>query len=151
MLDTSIIYICFSPFGPDLLPGMYSMPLHVVPKPNSSEFCLVTDHSFCPYSLNSMIFHDNIARYPLNNLKHLGEILLDFYQTVKLVELLIIFKSDISEAYHLLPVHKKWQVKQVNTIDGLHYIDHCNVFSNHAAGYIWIFFNALVLWIARYV
>lgn len=26
------------PFGPDLLPGMYSMPIHAVPKPGSAKF-----------------------------------------------------------------------------------------------------------------
>ncbi|KAJ8462181.1 hypothetical protein ONZ51_g11064 [Trametes cubensis] len=30
-------------FGPDLLPGMYSMPVHIVPKPHSSKLCLVND------------------------------------------------------------------------------------------------------------
>jgi len=32
-------------FGPDLLPGMYSMPVHAVPKPGVKKFRLVTDHS----------------------------------------------------------------------------------------------------------
>ena len=42
-------------FGKDLLPGMYSMPIHVVPKPHSSDFCLVTNQSAGNHSLNSMI------------------------------------------------------------------------------------------------
>ncbi|KZS92195.1 hypothetical protein SISNIDRAFT_400947, partial [Sistotremastrum niveocremeum HHB9708] len=46
----------FSPsFGKDLLPGMYSMPIGVVPKPNSDKFRLVNDHSAGDHSLNSMI------------------------------------------------------------------------------------------------
>ena len=65
-----------------------------------------------------MIPHDNITGYPLNNLKHLGELLLDFHQ-VRPVEPLIVYKSNISKAYWLLPVHKKWQIKQINTVDGL--------------------------------
>ncbi|KIK83852.1 hypothetical protein PAXRUDRAFT_77122, partial [Paxillus rubicundulus Ve08.2h10] len=33
---------CFSePFGPDLLPGMYSIPVHAVPKPHSTKFHLI--------------------------------------------------------------------------------------------------------------
>ena len=95
------------------------MPLDVVLKPNSSDFHLVADHSFGPYSLNAMIPHDDITGYPLGNLKYLGEVLLDFHQTVKLVEPWIMFKPDVSKVYCLLPVHKKWQVKQVNTVDGL--------------------------------
>ena len=54
--DKEIIQDCFSPsFGPDLLPGMYSMPIRVVPKPQSTDLCLVTDHSVGEYTLNSFI------------------------------------------------------------------------------------------------
>ncbi|KAI0086078.1 hypothetical protein BDY19DRAFT_868952, partial [Irpex rosettiformis] len=42
-------------FGPDLLPGMYSMPIHAVPKPNSDKLRLVNNHSATEYSLNDMI------------------------------------------------------------------------------------------------
>ena len=43
------------PFGHDLLQGMYSMPIHAVPKPGSAKFRLVTDHSAGQYALNHMI------------------------------------------------------------------------------------------------
>jgi hypothetical protein len=43
------------PFGTDLLPGMYSMPIHAVPKPGTDKHRLVTDHSAGKYALNSMI------------------------------------------------------------------------------------------------
>jgi hypothetical protein len=42
-------------FGTNLLPGMYSTPIHAVPKPRSVKLRLVNDHSAGPYSLNSMI------------------------------------------------------------------------------------------------
>ena len=42
-------------FGPHLLPGMYSTPVHAVPKPRSVKLRLVNDHSAGPFSLNSMI------------------------------------------------------------------------------------------------
>jgi len=46
----------FSPvFGPDLLPGMYSMPNGVIPKPHSSDLRLVTDHSAGEHALNNFI------------------------------------------------------------------------------------------------
>ena len=127
------------------------MPVHIVPKPNSSDFCMVTDHSLCPDLLNTMISHDDITSYPLDNLKHLGEVLLAFHQTIKSIESLVVFKSNVSKVYCLLPVHKKWQIKQIDTVNGLHYVDHCNMFGNHASGSIWISFNALVLWIAQYI
>jgi hypothetical protein len=138
-------------FGNDLLPGMYSMPIHVVPKPGSSDLRMVTDHSFGSFSLNSMIPHNDISGYPLDTLKHLGEVLLDLHQSTQPIEPLLMFKSDVSEAYRLLPVHEKWQIKQINTIDGLRYVDRCNAFGNRASGSIWISFNSLVTWIARYI
>ncbi|KAG1726943.1 hypothetical protein EDD22DRAFT_738561, partial [Suillus occidentalis] len=60
------------PFGPDLYPGMYSMPIHAVPKPGTNKFRLVTDHSAGQFSLNSMISRDDIAGVTLDNIEHLG-------------------------------------------------------------------------------
>lgn len=142
----------FSPsFGADLLPGMYSMPIHAVPKPGSSDLRMVTDHSYGSFSLNSMIQHNNISGYPLDNLKHLGETLLDLHSNTDQHPPLILFKSDVSEAYRLLPLHRNWQLKQINTLDGLRYVDRCNAFGGRASGSLWISFNSLVTWIARYV
>ena len=78
-------------FGKDLLPGMYSMPIHAVPKPGSSDLCMVTDQSASKFSLNSMIACDDIKGYPLDNMKHLGEQLL--YFIVFLVTNLLCFSN----------------------------------------------------------
>ena len=44
------------PFRPDLLPGMYSMPIYGVPETlRSTNLCMVTGQSASQYSLNSMI------------------------------------------------------------------------------------------------
>ena len=85
-------------FGPKLLPGMYSMPVHAVPKPSSVDLRLVMDHSAGPFSLNSMIDHSWVTGFPLDNLRHLGEMLLDVRQS-KGDQLLTLWKSDISDAY----------------------------------------------------
>jgi len=54
--DEEILAEWFSPaFSPDLLPGMYSMPIGVVPKPHSTDFHLVTDHSTREFALNNYI------------------------------------------------------------------------------------------------
>jgi hypothetical protein len=102
-------------FGENLLPGMYSMPIHAVPKPHSTDLRLVTNHSAGEFSLNSMIRREDIAGFPLDNMTHLGEMLLrkkaDFPD-----EELTLFKSDISDAYRNLPMHPLWQIKQVNMI-----------------------------------
>ena len=59
--------------GPNLLPGMFCMPIYVVPKPHSDKLHLVNDHSASRFSLNSMINHDEVTGYPMDNLAQFGE------------------------------------------------------------------------------
>ena len=49
------------PFGPDLLPRMYSMPIGVVLKPHTTTFRLVTDHSAGEHALNGFIAKSNVS------------------------------------------------------------------------------------------
>ena len=63
------------PFGPDLLPGIYSMPIYAVLMPDISKFCLVTDHSAGQFTLNNMISCEVIAGVTLNNIQDLGNAL----------------------------------------------------------------------------
>ncbi|PBK87350.1 hypothetical protein ARMGADRAFT_856615, partial [Armillaria gallica] len=42
-------------FGPNLLPGMYSTPVHAVPKPHSEDFHMVSNMSAGPHAPNRMI------------------------------------------------------------------------------------------------
>ncbi|KIK80853.1 hypothetical protein PAXRUDRAFT_157503, partial [Paxillus rubicundulus Ve08.2h10] len=66
----------YSPsFGSDLLPGMYSMPVHAVPKPGTNKHRLVTDHSAGQYALNQMISQEDIVGVTLNNVQDLGNAL----------------------------------------------------------------------------
>ncbi|RDB29605.1 hypothetical protein Hypma_015868 [Hypsizygus marmoreus] len=136
------------PFGHHLLPGMYSMPIHAVPKAEPTDLRMVTNQSAGEFSLNSMVLHEDIAGYPLDNMRHLGEILLA-RSSVKSTS--ILWKSDIAEAYRLMPMHPYWQIKQVNTIDGLRHVDRNGAFGGRGTGSIWISFNALVTWIAIHV
>ena len=135
-------------FGEELLPGMYSMPIHVVPKPHSTDFRLVTNHSAGVYSLNSMIKREDICGFPLDNMTHLGEMLLkkkkDFPD-----EELVLFKSDLSDAYRNLPMHPLWQIKQVNTIQKRRHVDRRNCFGGKGSGSLFIAFNSLVTWIGK--
>ena len=143
----------FSPaFGADLLPGMYSMPIHAIPKPNSSDLRLVVDHSAGDFSLNAimMIPHDAIAGCCLDTLKHLGGALLQYRHIHGNVRL-VLFKSDVSLAYRRMPLHPLYQLKQIITVDGSRFVDRCNNFGNRAAFRIWISFMALVIWIASSV
>jgi len=105
--DLEIRFGQFSPsFGPDLLPGMYSMPIGVVPKPHSDKFWLVVDQSAKPFSLNSMIpKHEGSIQ--LDNLHDFGRILRNVHKKFGNAKL-VTFKSDVSRAYRLLPVHLLW-------------------------------------------
>ncbi|KIL63008.1 hypothetical protein M378DRAFT_80362 [Amanita muscaria Koide BX008] len=142
----------FSPaFGPDLFPGMYSMPIHSVPKPASSKLRLVVDHSASDHSLNSMISRDDIAGTKLDTIKDLINSLLQFRREHDPDVKLVLFKSDVSAAYRRLPMHPLWQVKQVITVEGQRYIDRCNNFGNRGAQKLWVAVMALVIWIAIFV
>ena len=63
-------------FGPDLLPGMYSTPVHAVPKPGTDTFRLINDQSAGEFSPNSMIHPDDIAGTCMDGIKSLGTSLL---------------------------------------------------------------------------
>jgi hypothetical protein len=139
-----------SSFGADLLPGMYSMPIHAVPKPNSTDLRLVNDHSAGPFSLNSMIDQSRVTGFPLDNIRHLGEMLLDVRHSIGNVPLTL-WKSDIAEAYRLLPMSPFWQLKQVVTVNGVRYVDRNLAFGSSASAAIFISFNSLVAWIAKNV
>jgi hypothetical protein len=61
---------------------------------------------------------------------------------------LVMWKSDVTRAYRLMPMHPLWQIRQVMTVDGFRHVNRCNHFGNRAAGRVWGSFFALVLWIA---
>jgi hypothetical protein len=136
------------PFKHDLLPGMYCMLIYAVPKPHSTDLRLVTDQSYGKHSLNSMIQHEKVTGYPLEIMVHFGEMLMDL-ERKELGKEKVIWKSDIAEAYRILPMHPHWQIKQVNRIDDEFYVDRCNAFGGCGAGAIFIAFNSLVAWIAK--
>jgi hypothetical protein len=138
------------PFGPDLLPGMYSMPVHAVPKDGGATFRMVTDHSAKPFPLNDMIDKATVSPSPLDNMRHVGDRLLKARRDHP-GRRWTMWKADVSEAYRLLPMHPHWQIKQVNTIHDRRYVDWRDCFGNRASGPIWIAFLALVSWIAIHI
>lgn len=59
----------FSPdFGIHLYDGIYSSPIHAVPKPKSMNLKLVTNQSAGSFSLNSMIAYNNICGFSMDNM-----------------------------------------------------------------------------------
>jgi hypothetical protein len=109
---------------------------------------MVTHQSAGKFSLNSMIPRENIIGYPLDNLQHLGEFLLTMHHRTPDAPHMI-FKSDVAEAYRLLPVHPYWQIKQINRVEGSLHVDRNNVFGGRASRCNWITFMSLVSWIAK--
>ncbi|KAJ8582929.1 hypothetical protein M405DRAFT_749452 [Rhizopogon salebrosus TDB-379] len=133
-------------FGPDLLPGMYSVPIHAVPKPHSDKLRLVVDHSAGDYLLNSMIASDSIRGTRLDGLHSLGASLLRF-RTEHPEQELVMFKSNISLTFRRLPMHPLWQVKQIITFEGQRHVDRNNNFGGRGSPKVWISFMSLVAWI----
>ena len=137
-------------FGSDLLPGMYSTPVHAVPKPRSEKLRLVNDHSAGEFSLNSMIDREDVAGAKMDSIPDLVGALLR-YRKDHPDSTLILFKSDISAAYRRLPLHPLWQLKQIVTIDGERHVDRCTSFGGRGSCRDYTVFMGLVLWIALFV
>ena len=137
-------------FGKDLLPGMYSTPIHAVPKPRSDKLRLINDHSAGEFSLNSMIAREDIAGSRLDTVSDLVKVLLrdrrEFGRRP-----LILFKSDVAMAYRRLILHPLWQVKQIVTVDGERHVDHCTTFGGRGSCRSFTSFMGLVVWIAIFV
>ena len=110
------------PFGPDLLPGMYSPLVHTIPKPSSKKLRMVVDHSAGKYSLNSMIEPKDIAGVKLDGIKSLSASLRSFRAKNPQSELLI-FKSDVGAAYRQMPMHFLYQLLTIITINGERRVD----------------------------
>jgi hypothetical protein len=64
---------------------------------------------------------------------------------------LVLFKTDVSQAYRYLPVHPLWQMHQVVMIHNSYHVDNNNNFGNRGAGRLWVTFFSLILWIAVFV
>lgn len=148
--DTEMALEHFSPaFRPDLLPDMTSIPIGVVPKPHSVKLRLVVDQSSGDFSPNSLIPHEHVSVL-LDSLHHLSLSLINA-RSVHGDTPLVVFKSDVSQAYQRIPLHFLWQLFQIITIDTMRHVDRNNNFGNRGAGRLWGAFMGLVLWIAIFI
>ena len=107
-------------FKHDLLPGMYSPPVYVEPKPELTWLVFIWMES--THSLHLFKNED----------KHM---------------LLVLFKSDVSVTYCQLPMHLLYQIPQVVPVEGQQYVDRNNNFGVWASQIIWQSFISLVIWI----
>ena len=137
-------------FGTHLLPGMYSTPIHAVPKPRSEKLRLVNDHSAGTFSLNSMIAREDVLGAKMDTISDLVGALLR-YRKSHPNKRLILFKSDVSAAYRRLPLHPLWQIKQIVTVDGERHVDRCTSFGGRGSCRSYTSFMGVVIWIAIFI
>jgi hypothetical protein len=81
-----------------------------------------------------MINKANITNLPLDTISELGAALITFHQTHRE---LVMWKLDVSQAYHWMPMHKHWQMKQIHTIDSRQHVNCCNNFGSKGGYGIW--------------
>jgi hypothetical protein len=108
---------------------MTAIPIGVVPKPHSTKLHLVVDQSSGENSPNSLIPREHVT-VPLDNLHDLGDRLITARTRYSTDRRLVVFKSDVSQAYRRLPLHPLWQLFQIVTIDGMCHVDQNNNFGN---------------------
>ncbi len=151
-------------FRPDLLPGMYSMPVHAVPKPCSDDFRMVSNMSAGLYAPNRMIRHSDIAGSRLDSLHTLFSAIFHYHKSTpgSVQKILVVFKADMSKVYRLCPMHPLWQLKQVVTTGYLtseqkaaggvevlvRNVDCNNNFGGRDSGRVWYSVNGLITWVA---
>jgi hypothetical protein len=97
-----------------------------------------------------MIAKEDIAGVTLDNIQGLGNTI-RIYQTTHPNDELHIWKANVSEAYHHMPMHPLWQIKQVVSFNGERCVDHTNIFGGRASQRIFHTFMSLVIWIAVFV
>ena len=95
---------------------MYAMPIHVIPKPHTVNYRLITNLSAGDYAPNTMIDKSKVTNLPLDTISDLGAALIAFCRSHGNVKLLM-WKSDVSQAYRRMPMHERWQMKQIHTIE----------------------------------
>ena len=84
---------------------MYAMPIHVILKPHTTNFRLITNLSTGDFAPNTMIDKDDTTNLPLDMITELGSALISFRQVHRDVKLMM-WKSDMSQAYHRMLMHK---------------------------------------------
>jgi hypothetical protein len=131
-------------FGPNLLPGMYSSPVHAVDKPGTTTFWLINDQSAGEFLPNLMIDSEDIAGTCMDNIHSFGASLHAFHKVNGDDVKLVMWKSNIEMAYRNIWLAKEWQAKQTVTVGDKRYVDHCNCFGNHSSYKVFLSFSSLV-------
>ncbi|KDN33939.1 hypothetical protein RSAG8_12964, partial [Rhizoctonia solani AG-8 WAC10335] len=136
----------FSPAFSQLLPGMQTSAIGVVPKPHSEKYRLITDQSAGAHPLNSFISKED-AKVRYDTLQDLGRALRDL-KTKSPSTPFVLWKSDVAHAFRTIPMHPLWQIRQVVLVGDSYHVDRCMAFGNRSSPVIWCRLAGLVAWIA---
>lgn len=128
-----------------LLPGMKVSPLLLVSKKGSTKMRVCTDMSYGKPSLNDSIISDRV-KVSFDSLILFAPYIVDLAKRgIKIV----VWKSDVQNAYRLLGMALMWQLRQIVKVGETFHVDKCASFGSSASPKIWVSFFSLVLWIAR--
>lgn len=120
-------------------------PLLLVSKKGTTKKRVCTDVSYGTPSLNDHIVKDKI-RVSFDSLASFAPYMAELAR--KGVPL-VLWKSDVQNAYRILAMALSWQMRQIVCVDNEFHVDRCANFGSAASPKIWCSFFSLVLWIAR--
>lgn len=121
------------------------MPVSVLAKQHSGKLQVINDHSAGKFSCNSMIMWKDVS-VKLDGIHSLGKILQSAWKDHGDGPIVLI-KSDISQAYRLIPMHCRWQLWQIVSINGEKHVDQVNCFGGRSSCCLFWTFMSLILWI----
>lgn len=101
--------------------------------------------SFGKESLNDLVNKDE-CRVAFDSIISFAPYIVEKSKTSKP---LIIWKSDVQNAYRILPMCLQWHLRQIVCIGDLYHVDRCANFGSSASPKLWCSVFSLVLWIAE--
>lgn len=137
----------YSPPFRTLLAGMKVSPLLIVSKAGSTKKRVCTDMSYGSPSLNDLIDKEKI-KVSFDSLISFAPYIVE---KKKSAAKLVMWKSDVKNAYRLLPMAPQWQIRQIVKVAGWYHVDRCANFGSSASAKLWCAFFLLVLWIAEQI
>jgi len=126
----------------ELLLGMNMSPMFVVWQNGKAH--VITNHSGS--GINDGIPKSE-AKVHYNDMHPFGQSLRDAH-TDNPGHCILTFKSDVASVFLNLPAYPLWQLHQVVTVEGKHYIVHCLVFGNCTSPHCWCAVSGLLYWLA---
>lgn len=128
----------------DKLPYYRVNPLGLVPKPRSTKYRLIHDHSFPQGESNN----DAILRSDFGDDFTMDRIDVVVRNILSMGKGCLMWTEDVASAYRILNVHdshKPLQGMRLSGFDGV-FFDHCLVFGSRESGFFFCYVAGLVCW-----